>query len=110
MPTLSKKRIFLFSITHMAVLFFLLLVSFTAGMDEFDGKREMTSFERVCGNAAEILMSPAYLFWNSWASRNVPDVVEQLLFLMNSLVWGTAIDALYAAVRQGGWRRVLHRR
>jgi hypothetical protein len=65
-------------------------------MDEFDGIRQITSFERFSGHMTEILMSPAYLLWNSWASKNLPDIVEMILFLMNSVLWGTTLDLIYS--------------
>jgi hypothetical protein len=41
-------------------------------------------------------MSPMYLLWNSWASKHIHDVIENLLFIVNSFLWGVAIEYLYS--------------
>jgi hypothetical protein len=78
------------------VLIVFFVVSFSAGMDEFDGKREITTFEEISQKITVILMSPMYLLWNSWASKHIHDVIENLLFILNSVLWGVAIEYLYS--------------
>ena len=93
---MSKKRILFISLVHFGILVILFIISFSAGMDEFDGKREITEFERLSGIITEILMSPVGLLWNSWASKNIHDVIENILFIANSFIWGVSIEYLYS--------------
>jgi hypothetical protein len=93
---MSKKRIVIFSLIHLGVLIAFFIVSFSAGMDEVDGKREITTFEKISQKITVILMSPMYLLWNSWASKHIHDVIENLLFILNSVLWGVAIEYLYS--------------
>lgn len=44
--------------------------------------------------AVDILRFPGYPLWTPWASKNLPNVMEWLLFLANSVVWGLVISAL----------------
>lgn len=93
---MSKKRIVIFSFIHLGVLIAFFIVSFSAGMDEFDGKGEITTFEEISHKITIILMSPMYLLWNSLASKHIHDVIENLLFIINSVLWGVAIEYLYS--------------
>jgi hypothetical protein len=77
------------------VLIVFFVVSFSAGMDEFDGKRKITTFEEISQKITVILMSPMYLLWNSWASKHIHDAIENLLFILNSVLWGVAIEYSY---------------
>lgn len=65
-------------------------------MDAFDGKREMTIGDKLFGNITIVLLSPLHLLWNSWACKNISNIVENALFLLNSVLWGTALEFLYS--------------
>ena len=65
-------------------------------MDEFDGKGEITAFEAMSQKITVVLMSPVYLLWNSWASKNIHDAIEFVLFIFNSILWGTVAEYIYA--------------
>ncbi len=93
---MNKKRILIFSFIHLGMLIGFFFVSFSAGMDEFDGKGEITTFEEISQKITVILMSPMYLLWNSWASKHIHDLIEHLLFILNSVLWGVAIEYLYS--------------
>jgi len=93
---MSKKRIAIFSFIHFGVLIAFFIISFSAGMDEFDGKGETTGFEKISQKITLVLMSPIYLLWNSWASKHIHDVIENLLFILNSVLWGAAAEYLYS--------------
>ena len=93
---MSKKRIVIFSLIHLGVLIAFFAVSFSAGMVKFDGKGEITTFEEISQKITVILMSPMYLLWNSWASKNIHDGIEFVLFILNSVLWGAAIEYLYS--------------
>ena len=93
---MNKKRILIFSFIHLGVLIAFFIVCFSAGMDEFDGKGEITIFEEISQKITVILMSPMYLLWNSWASKHIHDVIENILFILNSVLWGAAVEYLYS--------------
>lgn len=93
---ISKKRIATFSAIHLAILFIFFVISFSAGMNEFDGKGEMTAFEEMAQKVTVVLMSPLYLVWNSWASKHIHNLIENLLFIANSVLWGIAVEYLYS--------------
>ena len=44
----------------------------------------------TAGIAANVLMSPGLLVWTSWASKNLPNAVEWIVFIANSALWGAA--------------------
>ena len=96
---LNKKRIVIFSFVQLLALVVFFGISFSAGMDAFDGKREITKFDEFSGFITEVLMSPAFLLWNSWASKNVPNIIENLLVILNSILWGTIIEFFYSKYR-----------
>ena len=96
---MSKKRIAVFSFIHFAILVAFFVISFSAGMDEFDGKDEMSAFEEIAQMVTVVLMSPLYLLWNSWASKHIHNLVENILFITNSVVWGFAIEYLYSKIK-----------
>lgn len=93
---MSKKRILLFSFIHLGILTIFFIISFSAGMDEFDGIGEITTFEEILAKITVILMLPIYFMWNSWACKHIHDVIENLLFIINSVLWGITIEYLYA--------------
>ena len=97
---LSKKRIIIFSLIHVVILLILLVVSFTASMDAFDGKKEIKAFESLAGNITEFLMSPLFLLWNSWASKNIHNSIENILFFCNSVLWGVTIEYVYVKFKK----------
>jgi hypothetical protein len=70
-------------------------------------ERPHTFGATVAGAAASGLMLPGRLAWTDWASRNLPNSIEWLLFLANSAVWGVGGGALttwLSGRRQGGRR------
>jgi len=99
------KRCFGTRVTTIALLagahFVVTLACFLLGFGDWgDLAAEPTTFERVAWGAATVLSAPGRWLWTSWASRNLPDVVEWALVLANSLLWGAAGAALWNA-----WRR-----
>ena len=47
---------------------------------------------------ADVLMMPGLLLWTPWASKNLPNAVEWLLFVGNSAVWGFLISTIVGLV------------
>ena len=93
---MSKKRVAIFSFIHLGILLVFFIISFSAGMDEIDGKGKITAFEEISKKITVVLMSPVSLLWNSWASKNIHDGIEFVLFILNSVLWGAAIEYLYS--------------
>ncbi len=91
-----KKRIIittiLIALVHFVLSFGSLLISISSGLDAFDNpdyQRPLT--ENIINIIAYILMLPFYLIWSPWMSKHLPDFVEWILFLSNSLLWGFVI-------------------
>src|SRR5262245_5370089 len=52
----------------------------------------------IVDQMTEVLMLPAVLLWTSRASKHVPNLFENLFFLLNSGVWGLAVAFLLKLV------------
>jgi hypothetical protein len=90
------KRVVLFAVAH-ALLTLALSFYYTSAMTEpvLPGNmREISDRASYAGLAADILMFPGYLLWTPWASKNLPNVVEWLVFIANSALWGLVISAV----------------
>ncbi len=73
-------------------------VAFGSGVEAFDNPDDQPSMvERVADSLAGILMQPGMSLWTPWMSKNMPDVVEWGLCLLNSLLWGIALALLLHA-------------
>jgi hypothetical protein len=68
------------------------LLAYCMDMSAVDGFKPPQS-TRVAATAAHGLMLPGYLLWTSWASKNLPNSLEWLLFIANSGLWGFVISA-----------------
>jgi hypothetical protein len=62
----------------------------------------------VAGVVAWFLLLPGRLLWTSWASQTLPNAVEWIAFLANSLAWSFAILGALALVSRFR-NRVAHR-
>jgi len=45
-------------------------------------------------SAQKLIFTKCYLLWTTWASRNLPDALEWLLFLANSALWALSSSAV----------------
>jgi hypothetical protein len=96
MTTPRPKRIVVFACAH-ALVTLTLSFYYTSAMTKpvLPGSMpEISNRASDAGLAADILMFPGYLLWTPWASKNLPNFMEWLLFLANSVVWGLVISAL----------------
>jgi hypothetical protein len=96
----QPKRIVLFAGAH-ALLTLALSFYYTSAMTEavLPGQMpEISDRADYAGLAADILMFPGYLLWTPWASKNLPNVLEWLLFIANSALWGLVISAVVKEV------------
>src|SRR4051812_25904559 len=54
----------------------------------FDNPELQSTFiAEAAGVTANVLMFPARLIWTPWASKNLPNFLEWLLFVGNSALW-----------------------
>jgi hypothetical protein len=97
------------AIVHFVLSIICLSVSFGASMEQFDNPEYSPSpIMDPLEFLAEILMQPGSSVWTSWMSRNMPDIVEWLIFMGNSVLWGFGIAAVAGAwptIRR--WKRRL---
>jgi hypothetical protein len=92
------KRVVLFACAH-ALVTLALSFYYTSAITEPvrpGSIPEISDRAAAAGLAADILMLPGYLLWTPWASKHLPNLVEWLLFLANSVVWGLLISAALA--------------
>ena len=79
----------------------------TLGMVIYHGSLAMASFDSGVSDwkadaaslAATILLSPGYFVWIPWASSNLPNSVEWLVFAANSALWAAASMAVITRAR-----------
>lgn len=94
-----KKRIIITAIVVAVVHFVLamgsLVFAIGAGMGAFDDPDYQTSgLERVTDLLVTVLLQPGMSLWTPWMSKNMPNLVEWLLLMANSLLWGFAITLI----------------
>jgi len=97
-----KKRILLtaagIAVIHLLLSIGSVAVAFGSGMEAFDNPDYQPSMvERVADSLAGILMQPGMSLWTPWMSKNMPNVAEWGLCLLNSLLWGIALALLLHA-------------
>jgi hypothetical protein len=97
-----KKSILLTSggiaVIHLLLSIGSVAVAFGSGMKAFENPDYQPSMaERLADSLVEILTQPAMSLWTSWMSKNIPDVVEWGLYLLNSLLWGISLAILLHA-------------
>lgn len=92
----TTKLIAVFSSLHGLLAMAFLLLSFGATSRRFDTGAGETRAERVISQASDVLFLPATLVWTKWASENLPNAVEWLVFAANSVLWGSVIALLVA--------------
>jgi hypothetical protein len=45
-----------------------------------------------------LLLLPGRLAWTTWASKTLPNAVEWIIVLMNSLLWGLVMGTVAAGL------------
>ena len=94
-----KKRIIItgiiVAIVHLVLAIGSVMVAFGSGMEAFDNPDyQPTVIERLAEWTAGVLMQPGMSLWTPWMSKNMPNVVEWMLCVGNSFLWGFAIAML----------------
>ena len=96
----QTKMTAVFSAVHFVVLITCFMTSFSLGMDRFDeADTGMGAVEYVAGSLTYILMYPAKLLWIPWASKNLPNILEWVLMIGNSFIWGSIMAYLFTRIR-----------
>jgi hypothetical protein len=91
-----KKRIIItaiiIGIAHFILAIIVIGISFGSTMESFENPDyQLSSAEKISNVLAGILILPLDLIWSPWMSKHLPDIVEWILFLFNSLLWGFVI-------------------
>lgn len=91
-----KKRIIITTLVMTGIHFVLatssVIIAFSSRMEAFDNPHyEPSVIERVTCQLSGILMQPGMSLWTPWMSKNMPNVVEWGLFVINSLLWGIVL-------------------
>ena len=73
-------------------------------MGRFDTGAQEEVIEKVIGLITHVLMSPFYWLWTSWMSKNLPNVIENMFFILNSCLWGVAIEYGYSNYKMHGMK------
>ncbi|MDP7036197.1 MAG: hypothetical protein QF752_17085 [Planctomycetota bacterium] len=85
------RRVILLGIFHGTVTLVLIGYSFGSSMENFEGNRSPEPLDRIVETLVEILVFPLSQLWNPWLSSNLPDALEWIAFLGNSLLWGAGL-------------------
>ena len=98
---ITIKRTITFSCIHFTVLIICFITSFSLGMSRFDaGDMNENIIETVTGVITNILIIPANYLWTPWASKNLPNFIEWILFLSNSILWGYVVAFVYSKLKK----------
>jgi len=96
-----KKRIIvtgiIVAVVHFVVAIGSVMAAFGYGMESFNNRYLPIVVESIAGRIAGVLMQPGMFFWTPWMSKNMPNFVEWMLCVGNSLLWGFAIALLINA-------------
>jgi hypothetical protein len=102
---LPLRRLLLFTGAHAVVTLCLMLYAFSAGMAEFDDPDlPHSGTGRTAGTVAGVLLAPGRFVW---PTKNLPNALEWVLFLANSVVWGVLLVGATALLQ--GQSRKVHR-
>ena len=91
-----KKRIIITTVVLAGIHFVLAIgsigIAFGSGVKAFDNPDyQPPRIERIAARLAGVLAQPGRSLWTPWMSRNMPNVVEWGLCLINSVLWGTIL-------------------
>lgn len=95
------------AISHLVVSFAIFAVLYGAGMHRFDHGGEPAAWEHPAKAVLFVLAQPAYSILVLFPTLRTGALVETLLFLFNSLLWGLAAACVFewlASFRRRGRR------
>lgn len=100
------KTALIWAVFHFVLTILCMFLCMGSSSEQFDNPDYSPSpLVKPIGIFAKILMQPFYSLWTPWMSRNMPDIVENLFFFGNSILWGLGIAT---GVRIWTARRNLH--
>ena len=87
--SILAKRAVGFGIAYFILVVVCYMAAFTLAMERFDeGDTNAGAMEYMATMLADVLMSPGKYIWTTWASKNLHDAFEWILFVANSALWG----------------------
>ena len=108
------KRGILLSVIHLVITFSLFFWSFNKTMEAFDNPYTEVSLiysviEPAITLMVNILMQPCLSVWTPWMSKHMPDLIEWVLVLLNSALWGFVLSAFWELINRRSKRRQMHK-
>jgi len=98
---IQTKRAVLFGFAHFLALIVCFSTAFTLSMERFDKVDENESaVEFVAVSLTNILMTPGRYIWTPWASKNLHNSFEWMLFIANSALWGVILAYIYGRFKK----------
>ena len=95
----SVKKIIYFSVAHALLSFICVIVALDFSAID-TGVAEKDLLSDIAGIIGSILLSPGRFLWNSWASNNLPNILEWFVFIGNSVLWGIILAFVYDKLRK----------
>jgi len=78
-----------------------LMYAMAVGMARFDSPASHRTLAEVAADSVgRVLMAPGSFIWTDWASKNLPNMFEWLLFIANSALWAAAGIAVITRTRK----------
>ena len=98
----NTKLVLAIAFAHLVASIVSIGVAFQETMRVFDDPvAEVSSAGHLASGIGSVLILPAGWLWTSWASKTLPNAVEWLLVMFNSLLWGYVIERALRYVRAG---------
>ena len=70
-------------------------------MDRFDTGLANAGFtEIITSFSTTVLAAPLIYAWTPWASKNLPNTLEWVLVVCNSMLWGLGLASIYIKFRK----------
>ena len=92
--------ILIISAIHFVIAFGSLCLAYGANMEAFDNPDyHLSFFEQTAGKLFEILMQPGVSLWTPWMSKNLPNFIEWILFIINSILWGIVLFFVISLIK-----------
>jgi hypothetical protein len=86
---------------HATVALGLMMYAMGVGMARFDSPASDRKVAEIAASSvAHVLMAPGYFIWTAWASKNLPNILERLLFIANSALWAAVGVAIITRTRR----------
>ncbi len=94
------KKVITFSMLHLIILLLCIIESFSLAMDRLDTGEQATILESITSTLSAILGFPGIYLWTPWASKNLSNIIEWLVLIGNSILWGILLAYAYTFIKQ----------